>query len=357
MQNYAIAIITNKDDPHADSVIRYLDQRGRDVFRINTEDIGSRYKVCFRMSAGGAWPGCITNEVGRQLDLHQLRVVWLRKPSFDFELGRAFEPEISRFVRAELRSLLETIYSLPNIAWVNNPYTSNCAKSKFQQLILAQSLGLQVPRTLITNEPAEAKEFFRECDGKILIKAIYNANITVNGMNRAIPSAFVSSEKFHKFADSIAVCPVQLQEYVDKEFELRVTVIKNKVMAVKIESQLHEQTKIDWRMFTNLCPHSIYQLPDNIQDSCREFLRRQNLYFGAMDFIVTPKGKYVFLENNPFGQYLWLEEKTGLPITIEMVNLLIELSGLEQSQKGSNNSLDTIRSRKGRPGESEMVRP
>ena len=145
-------------------------------------------------------------------------------------------------------------------------------------------------------------------------------------MNRAIPSAIVGSEKFHEFADSISVCPVQLQEYIDKEYELRVTIIKNKVMAVRIDSQLHDQTKVDWRMFTDLNPHSIYKLPDHIQKSCREFLRRQNLLYGAMDFIVTPKGKYVFLENNPFGQYLWLERKTGQPITMEMANLLIELS-------------------------------
>ena len=330
MQKHAIAIITNKDDSHADAVIRYLNQLGRDVFRINTEDIGFRYKAHFRLSAGGTWTGCLSDEIDRRLDLHQLRVVWLRKPCFEFELGKAFEPEVSRYVRCELRSLLETIYSLPKVAWVNNPYTSNCAKSKFQQLILAQSLGLQVPRTLITNEPTEARAFFRECDENVLIKAIYNANITISGMNRAIPSAIVDPETFQMFADSISVCPVQLQEYIDKDFELRVTIIKNKVMTVRIDSQLHEQTKVDWRMFTELNPHSIYQLPDHIEDTCREFLRKQKLHYGAMDFIVTPRGEYVFLENNPFGQYLWLEEKTGLRITMEMANLLIELSGLEE---------------------------
>lgn len=43
-----------------------------------------------------------------------------------------------------------------------------------------------------------------------------------------------------------------------------------------------------------------------------------------MDFIVTPEGEYYFLENNPFGQYLWLEIETGIPLTETMCNLLIE---------------------------------
>jgi len=325
-----IAIITNKDDSHADHVIEYLNRQEQAVFRINTEDIGTRYRTTINLSEDGGWVGHLTDETGRQLDLYKLRVVWFRKPSFEFELGRAFEPEVGRFVRAELKSLIETIYALPHIIWINNPFASNCAKSKFQQLILAQKLGLQVPKTLITNDAKEAGKFFQECKEKVLIKAIYNANITLNGMNRGIPSAIVDSERFCKFADSISICPVHLQEYIEKDFELRVTVIKNKVMAVRIDSQLHEQTKVDWRMFTELNPHSIYQLPEQIQDICRDFLRRQNLLFGAMDFIVTPQGKYVFLENNPFGQYLWLEVETGLPLTMEMANLLIELSGSEE---------------------------
>ncbi|HZF00526.1 MAG TPA: hypothetical protein VE344_01380 [Methylomirabilota bacterium] len=200
-----IAIITSKDDSHADSVIRYLSERGRDVFRINSEDIGCRYTTNLRISARSAWTGCLNDEVGRQLDLHTLKVAWFRKPSFEFDLGRAFEPEVNRYVCSELKSLIDTIYSLPSIVWINNPYTSNSAKSKFQQLILARSLGLQVPKTLITNDPVQARAFFQECHERVLIKAIYSANITINGMNRGIPSAIVSPEKFHEFADGISV--------------------------------------------------------------------------------------------------------------------------------------------------------
>lgn len=77
-------------------------------------------------------------------------------------------------------------------------------------------------------------------------------------------------------------------------------------------------------MHTELNPHSIFDLPSDVEKSCINFLKRQGLVYGAMDFIVTPEGEYYFLENNPFGQYLWLEIETGIPLTETMCNLLIE---------------------------------
>lgn len=326
MRGRAITIVTNKVDSHADAVIRLLKNRHQPVFRLNTEDLGSRHSTTIRCSQITRWTGDITNQVGRQLELHRLRVVWLRKPSVDFEIGRPLSPESGRLVHSELRALLDTIYTLPNIVWVNNPFACSRAKSKFQQLILAKSLGLEIPRTVITNRPAEARRFFDECKGNVLIKSIYNADITIDGMNRAIPSARVTQDLFERHVESIAICPVQLQEYVEKAFELRVTIIGSKMMTVKIDSQLSEKTREDWRPFAHLCPHTVFDLPQSVRESCREFLRRQEMLYGAMDFIVTPTGRYVFLENNPFGQYLWLEEATGLPMSRAMADLLVGLS-------------------------------
>lgn len=39
------------------------------------------------------------------------------------------------------------------------------------------------------------------------------------------------------------------------------------------------------------------------------------LAYGAIDMIVTPQGKYIFLEVNPSGQYGWIEALTKMPIS------------------------------------------
>ncbi len=42
-----------------------------------------------------------------------------------------------------------------------------------------------------------------------------------------------------------------------------------------------------------------------------------------MDFIVTPDGDYVFLENNVGGQFGWLEDMTGEPMTATLARMLV----------------------------------
>lgn len=51
------------------------------------------------------------------------------------------------------------------------------------------------------------------------------------------------------------------------------------------------------------------------------------LVFACIDFIVTPDDKFVFLEINPNGQWLWVEKLTGLPIAESMAKLLAASDG------------------------------
>ena len=46
------------------------------------------------------------------------------------------------------------------------------------------------------------------------------------------------------------------------------------------------------------------------------------LYFGAFDFILDPDGRYVFLEMNPFGQWVWIEQLCTLRIADSLVGLM-----------------------------------
>ncbi len=55
-----------------------------------------------------------------------------------------------------------------------------------------------------------------------------------------------------------------------------------------------------------------------------KLLRRLNLGFGALDFVVTPEEEWTFLEINPNGQWGWLEHATGLPITAGIADFLEE---------------------------------
>ena len=63
-------------------------------------------------------------------------------------------------------------------------------------------------------------------------------------------------------------------------------------------------------------------VPDKIKGMCLNILKLFDLHFGAFDFIVTSKGEWYFLEINPNGQWLWLEEALNLDISKRIVELL-----------------------------------
>ena len=106
--------------------------------------------------------------------------------------------------------------------------------------------------------------------------------------------------------------------------ELRITVVGKNVFAAEIHSQQKEATRHDWRRDALALEHRNHPLPDDIKLKCIQLAKTFGLEFGAIDMILTPDGRYVFLEINPNGQWAWIEETTGLPISEALIELLCQ---------------------------------
>jgi glutathione synthase/RimK-type ligase-like ATP-grasp enzyme len=316
-----ILIVTNRSDPHADRLINALGREAR-VFRWNTEATNTETRLSFGIDEAGTCTGSLVSSPYRDVDLADIRSVWYRKPVFDFEFSVS---DANRaFAVSETRSSIDGLLSLmPKALWVNDPWSAGRSRIKSQQLALAGSLGFRVPRTLVTTDVGSALEFVESCNDHAIAKAVYSATALIHDLPQAVPTQLVTMSDLLKWRADVAVCPVQFQEYIVKAYELRITVIGEKVFGIKIDSQLDKRTRIDWRPFCEICPHQLIDLPSEVDRFCRQFIRMQGLTFGAIDMIVTPEGEHVFLENNPFGQYLWLEDMTGAPLTRTIADLLI----------------------------------
>lgn len=317
-----LLIVTNKTDSHADELISRLNGRAYPVFRLNTEDILDRYKIVLQIDCYGEWSGYIEDELSRVVCLEQVKVAWIRRPEFAFENP---ESGVDKFIVAEVRALISCIYGIPDIKFINETFDATRAKTKFQQLINAGRLGVKVPRTIFTNSSEAVSRFTAHASGDLLVKPVYTSNYEYEGTKQGLSSQRISRDKLESLKDLTAIAPTQIQDYIDKDYELRVTVIGDRVFAVKIESQLNESTMVDWRARTLLNPHSTILLPIDIATFCIKFVGSQKLVYGALDFIVHPDGSYFFLENNPSGQYLWLEHETGAAITDALINYMVSL--------------------------------
>ena len=216
--------------------------------------------------------------------------------------------------------LLSAINS--NALWVNHPFSYEVARNKLHQLRVAREVGLLIPSTCITNNPETLPRMVTQ-QGKVLYKPV-SSSIIDEG-KKAIYANLIDAETLPPQAiiDGLAVSPSIFQSYIEKQYELRITVVGSKVFATRIYSQSSEISQIDWRRYDfDHVRHEPVDLPKEIEQKCQMLLRKLNLHYGAIDMIVTPNDEYVFLEVNANGQWAWIEMLTGVPISKEIAKLL-----------------------------------
>lgn len=182
---------------------------------------------------------------------------------------------------------------------------------------MASKLGFSIPVSLITNDGKAAQKF---CLDKlsiikpISIGKIYDKEDTIVFQTNQVDE--------NKSISNLEYCPSYFQEQCEKDYELRVTIVGRKVFSVRIDSQLHEETRTDWRFNPDLLCYSETQIPKDLEDKCFALLAALQLDFGAFDFIVRDN-QYIFLEVNANGQWGWLEGKLGIKISDAIVNYLM----------------------------------
>ncbi len=220
--------------------------------------------------------------------------------------------------------MLKFLYTFPNLKWVNDPFSIRKSQVKFGQLQTAYNLGLKIPRTIITNKPNEARNFIKELNENVLCKSLQTTFVKVNNIPVHSFAHRLSKHELKEQIDKVRFAPTLFQEYIEKKIELRINVIGNKVFATEIDSQSLEITKFDWRK-TNPwdIPHRPYELPPKLEKQLIAFVKHYSLSFGAIDMIKTPNDDYVFLENNPNGQWYWIEMITKQPLAQNIAELLI----------------------------------
>jgi len=76
--------------------------------------------------------------------------------------------------------------------------------------------------------------------------------------------------------------------------------------------------------------YATHQLPPDTATKLHELMNRLGLVYGAIDLRLTPDGRYVFLEINPAGQFLYIEKATGQPITAALAQTLLKRRATER---------------------------
>ena len=306
-----ILVVSYPGDDHTERVVARLEADGREVALLDLGDFPARAALALRY--GSTPPGTDARCVGDH-DLRAARVGWWRRVRPFVPDDAVGEPEHRAFVVSETsQALLGLFDSLP-CTWVNPPAKDEAAHRKTLQWAVAAEVGLELPRTLVTNDPAEARGFVAEVGlGNVVFKA-FLASLDAWRETRLVRAAELAQ------LDAVRYAPVIFQELV-RGPDLRVTIVGDGVLAAEIDATASSYP-VDMRMVVGESTVRPVELPTDLVAALRALMARLGLRYGAVDLRRTPEGRYVFFEVNPAGQWLFVEERTGLPITERVAGLL-----------------------------------
>jgi glutathione synthase/RimK-type ligase-like ATP-grasp enzyme len=314
-----VLILTRRSDRESDYVGIGLMRRGVDYVRIDTEDIPDLLRVRYSIKHGIQSIKFLLNE--REIDIAHISAVYLR--NFEIEAIRSRGDNLSKtFSFEQWSDTYSILQARLKCAWVNHPDATRAANDRLRQLSVAKSIGLDIPETIITNDPEMARDFYRIHRGGIIIKALHHHAVQVGNRVYAMYTHKMTDKDLSYLTDLVNA-PCILQEKVVKKSDIRITVVGKQIFAVEIDSQLTNKGRDD----LHRCP--LIELPkrtielNNIdQNKCMKLLDSFGLQYGAIDLVRDSNDRLIFLEINPTGDWLWIEQHTGLQITEAMTDLL-----------------------------------
>jgi ATP-grasp ribosomal peptide maturase len=310
-----VLVLAGRFDPTADLAIEELNRRAVPVFRADVSEFPVKLALAARLTGDG-WCGTLGNG-RRTLRLEAVRSVYYRRPT------RPKPPEgmsvaARKVAEREARLGFGGLLTALPCRWLSPPGNAADAEYKPLQLRVAAESGLNVPRTLITNDP-DAAVRFAEDTGQLVYKPFYPIRGRAEGRTTAVYTSMVDpADLRHPDVGSTAHL---FQEWVPKAYEVRLTAVGQRLFAVEIHTD-SERGRVDWRSDYGSHTYHVCTPLADVVAGVQQLLERLGLPYGALDFAVTPQGQWIFLEINPSGQYGFVEVATGLPITAAIADFL-----------------------------------
>lgn len=326
-------IVADPWDIHAHAVAWGLEKAGEDSLVLYTHDFPQKSAISLRLDDVSTQ---VQDEAGieftcarrhRAMTLADTDAVWLRR-WYQPLASSQLHPADSKFAQVESTEFMRSavhLFDERERFWVNPLAAKLRADRKPVQLLNAKAVGLRIPRTLFSNDPGRIRGFFRDNGGRAIYKPLTAACWISDETSHATFTSVLSEELLRNDA-SLANAPGIYQEFLAKDFELRVTVIGRSVFAARLDSQKDGYYLTDWRanQLDNDIACELYELPEEIEEKCLALMDRLGLVFGCIDIVVTPTGEHVFLEVNEMGQFVWVEDMNPrLPLLDCFVKFLI----------------------------------
>lgn len=299
-------IISSTIDFSTDLVCYQLMMSGEKFYRLNRDEF-IKHNIVVDLQKKSMMISIEDEEYNIQFE--QLKGVFYRAPVFLRTQAKAELSVQEQLERNQWSSFLRNLIIFQNANWINNPVYTYRAENKMFQLCVAESCGLQIPKTYVSNISVN----MLEREKKYIVKSLDTALFydTQNNKEMFTYSNVVSGEELQDY--ELASAPIIIQEFLNPKVDCRVTYIQGKLFPVKI-LQNGEGLYGDWRLRKDELEYVPFQLPPNISVAICKLMQKLEIQFGGIDLAIVGE-KYFFIEVNPTGEWGWLEIKTGMQIS------------------------------------------
>lgn len=316
-----ILILSNKWDLTVDFVVSELRKRDHPFLRLNTENLISSQATIhlpdLRISLS-------SDENAYDLT-KDVNIVWYRRPGKFFDdlpKNEKPSPSIQQFVTEQWAIWIEALQLIPGVTWVNHPDKNNRMENKMRQLLLATEIGFHIPDTVASNDPKQIHEHAINHGGELITKALYAPLIEEPDQDFFVFTNKIDLNDLVDAEEELKISPSIFQQCLSPKVDYRVTVIGETVFPVKIEYKAGKKAPIDWRVIKDDIGFTLIEIPSDVEQKCREYVRSAGLIFGAID-LIEYEGDFYFIEINPNGEWGWLQKPHNIPLAQSLCDLLI----------------------------------
>jgi glutathione synthase/RimK-type ligase-like ATP-grasp enzyme len=312
-----IIVITDRQDAHLPFVQKHLK---RQMVVIDPRTLLEGAELSYQLEGDNM----VVGYDGLRLDA--VTGIWYRKPGEIQRQDLNVPEELKNYsLYAMQYQVAQMLSCLQHAIWVSDYYALCKANSKAWQLEAAARIGFHTPRTLITSDSAKAREFIKQ-EGTCIVKAHMAYSPAYKEVRKSFLTTEISARSMPNLAN-LHLAPSIFQQYIKTAFDVRVTVIGEKVFAAIIRtSKLNQNSKVrDWRIGHyegEMQIEAYIDFPAEAARMCVEHTKAMGLRYGAIDLIMDTKGKLWFVENNPNGQWAFVEQATGQAMGKAMADLL-----------------------------------
>jgi glutathione synthase/RimK-type ligase-like ATP-grasp enzyme len=313
-----ILAISYPDEDHTQAVLAGLVKRNIPCALLNQADYPSVHPIAATWG-GKAAPEARVKCASGWVQLSEVRVAWWRRTTGYVAAPEITDPAMAAFATSETHEALEGLLDTLDCPWMNPRAADTAAHHKPLQWARATRVGLNLPDTLITNDPEQARAFVDRLGlGRVVVKPFLATHDVWRETRK------LTTEDLNRF-DQLRLAPVILQEFIDG-VDLRITCVGQQLFTAEIDAR-KSSFPSDMRMVLGESVIAPLDLPAALQKALLALMRSLGLEYGAIDMRRTDDGRYAFFEVNPAGQWLFAEHYTGLPITAAVTQHLAHLGG------------------------------